>query len=151
MPEAEFQVHETSHWFFYRTMLTPAQTTPEALRIKQSAYLRLMQRKFLETLQSGEKIFGISRGRNLIEPEALAIWCAINLHAENTLLWAVNGDLSQTGRVDALLPGFFRGHLGATDQHKYGSLTAWISLMANAWLLREGKGEAAVFAAQAVP
>jgi hypothetical protein len=146
IPGPEFRIHELSHWFFYETGQTPEQTTPEAVRAEQSAHLQFMQRKFLKALRSGEKIYGISRGRNLTEPEALAIWCALNLHAENDLLWALNGDINQTGRVDALLPGFFRGHLGATDNRKYGTLVAWISLMANAWLLRQGKGEAAVFA-----
>jgi hypothetical protein len=146
MPGPEFQVHETRHWIFYSTGQPPSETTPEIVRVKQSAHLRILQRKFLETLRSGEKIYSISRGLNLTSAEALAIWCALNLHAENDLLWALNGDISQTGRVDALMPGFLRGHLGATDDRKYGTLDAWVSLMANAWMLRRGLGEPAIFA-----
>jgi hypothetical protein len=75
----------------------------------------------------------------------LAIFCALNLEGSNTLVWTVHGDADQTGRVDALMPGFLRGHLGLTNDQNDATPDAWVSVLANAYLLYHGHGTRAAF------
>jgi hypothetical protein len=91
--------------------------------------LTFLRRKFEEDLRSGEKIYVLTRGDCLTEPEALAVFCALNVHGPNTLLWTVFGDESATGRVDEIGPGFLCGHLGWTDHHRYARLEAWRAVL----------------------
>jgi hypothetical protein len=145
-PEPEFRVHERRYNLFYSSGRSPAEITRAALLAEQQRRFSLLQRKFLEDLRQGEKLYVVSRGESMTEPEALAIFCALNLEGSNTLLWTVHGDADQTGRVDALMPGFLRGHLGLTNHQNDATPDAWVSVLANGYMLHHGHGTRAAFA-----
>ena len=133
----EFTVHEERYYLFYLTGCLPQDTTAEALHVQHCRRLALLQRKFLEDLEAGEKIFTVSRPEPMTEPEALALFCALNLHARNTLLWTSASDPAEAGKVDQLAPGFLRGYLGPVDaEHLYASHDAWLSVMLNAYSIK---------------
>jgi len=134
-PVYEYRVHETRYHLWYGTEISPDAVPRETVVRAQSRRLAFLQRKFAEDLGAGTKIFVVSRGQTLTEAEALALFCALNLHGPNTLLWTVHGDPDLTGQVDALMPGFLRGHLGAVNARNHATLDAWVSVLANACLL----------------
>jgi hypothetical protein len=134
-PESEFKVHERLYYLWYSTQKKAGDTDHETVLREQSRRLQFLQRKFVEDLQDGEKIYVLTRPLPLTEPEALAVFCALNLHAPNTLLWTIHGDPSRAGQVDQLRPGFLLGHLGTVDSRNYASWESWLSVLANAYLL----------------
>jgi hypothetical protein len=132
-PEPEFKVHEKLYYLWYSTRRSPHETTMEAVHAEQCKRLVFLQRKFVEDLQLGEKVFTVTRNEALTDAEALALFCALNLHARNTLLWTLPGDPALAGRVERLMPGYLLGHLGSVDpEHQYATHEAWLSVMVNA-------------------
>jgi hypothetical protein len=91
-PFPEFKVYEKRYNLWYRTGKMPGEVMAEALQREQSRRLAFLQEKFLEDLHSGGKIFVLTRGECLTEPEALAVFAALNQDRTNTLLWTVQGD-----------------------------------------------------------
>ncbi len=144
-PRPQFWVYQQRYHLWYATGRSPAETTRAAVLAEQRRRFAFLQRKFLEDLRQGEKLYVVSRSECLTEPEALAIFCALNLEGSNTLVWTVHGDADQTGRVDALMPGFLRGHLGLTNDQNDATPDAWVSVLANAYLLYHGHGTRAAF------
>jgi hypothetical protein len=136
-PAPEFKVHEQLYYLWYSTRQSPSATTEAAVHREQCRRFVFLQRKFMEDLHLGEKIFAVSRRERLMEAEALALYCALNLHARNTLLWTLPGDPALAGIVERTMPGFLRAHLGSLDpEHQNASQDAWLSVMVNAYLLR---------------
>jgi hypothetical protein len=119
----------------YDTRLKVADTDAARLRRSQARRLGFLRRKFFEDVAAAQKIFVLTRGNCLTEPEALAVHAALGLHGEATLLWTVFGDPGRAGQVDRLGPGFLRGQLGEVDQHGYGALEVWVGVMRRALAL----------------
>ncbi len=139
-PESEFKVHEQTYYLWFATGRTPADTTAETLHAEQCRRLAFLQRKFVEDLAEGHKIYVVTRPEIMTEAEALALYCALSVHGPNTLLWTVHGDSARAGQVDRLRPGFLLGHLGQVDDIYYAQWDAWLSVMANAYLLSDLPG-----------
>ncbi len=127
-----YRWHHLDFGFFFDTRAFVDETDPDALAVRQSARLGLLRRKFLEDCQSAEKIFVLTRGDCLTEPEALAVFCALCLHGDCTLLWTVFGDPARAGEVDILAPRFMRGQLGSIDHERYAALPEWRSTLQRA-------------------
>ncbi len=138
-PESEFKVHEQLYYLWFATGRTPADTTAEALHTEQCRRLGFLQRKFAEDLAAASRIYVVTRAEIMTEPEALALFCALTMHGPNTLLWTVHGDGTRAGEVEKLRPGFLLGHLGLVDDVNYAGWDAWLSVLANAFLLGDGK------------
>ncbi len=140
-PEPVFKVYEESYYLWYSTGRAPSETTAEAVHAEQWRKFSFLQRKFVEDLKLGEKIFTVARSEHMTEPEALALFCALNLHARNTLLWTLPSDPARAGEVEQLAPDFLLGHLGAlAPVTAYASIDAWLSVMVNAYKLKEASG-----------
>jgi hypothetical protein len=136
-PGPVFKVHEENYYLWYSTGRAPSETTAEAVHAEQWRKFSFLQRKFAEDLKLGEKIFAVSRSEHMTEAEALALFCALNLHARNTLLWTLPGDPSRAGEVEQLGPDFLLGHMGDLDPVTfYASNDAWLSVMLNAYRLK---------------
>ena len=97
--------------------------------------LTFLRRKFVDDLRAAEKIYVLTRSDVLTEPEALAVFCALNLYGPNTLLWTVFGDEATTGQVVELAPGFLRAQLGSVDEVRFAPLRAWLGVLENAVVL----------------
>ncbi len=132
-----YRWEHSDYHLMYDTRLRVDAASPETVMRQQSRRLAFLQRKFIEDLHAGEKIFVLTRGDCLTEPEALAIFCALRLHGPNTLLWTVFGDAAAAGRVERATPHLLCGHLGDTDEHRYATDDVWLSVMANAYSLAD--------------
>jgi hypothetical protein len=131
-PFPEWKLHEQRYYLWYSVGKKPNETTQDSVLREQCRRLVFLQRKFVEDLRLGEKIFVLTRGEVLTEPEALAVFCALQIEGPNTLLWTVHGDPRRTGEVDCLMPGLLRGHLGTVDDRNYATQDAWLSVLGNA-------------------
>ena len=119
----------------FDTLIPTGTADPAVVIDGQRRRLTFLRRKFLEDLQTGDKICVLTRSDCLTEPEALAVYSALAMHGPNTLLWTVYGDAATTGRVDELQPGFLCGHLGLTDDVRFAPLEAWLPVLRNAFQL----------------
>ncbi len=142
-PKVEFKVHDQLYYAWWTVGSTPDQTTEDAVHREQCRRLVFLRRKFLEDLRAGEKIFVLTRGEPITEPEALAVFCALQVEGRNTLLWTVHGDAARAGEVDCTMPGFLCGHLGAVDERNYATQDAWLSVLANAHAMNAARSKAA--------
>jgi hypothetical protein len=137
-PEPRYKLHDSFYYLWYLLGRFPASLARADILRDQRRRLAFLREKFVEDLARGEKIFVLTRGGCLTEPEAMAVFCALNRHGPNTLLWTVHGDPQTAGRVDRLRPGFLCGHLGAVDENNYATFETWVAVMANALLIKEG-------------
>ncbi len=128
-----YRWRQTQYDLHFDTLIPVDQATPAQVMRDQLTRLRFLRQKFEEDLHEAGKIYVLTRSDCLTEAEALAIYCALNAHADNTLLWTVYGDPAATGQVDRLAPGFLCGHLGATDEVRFAPLAAWEAVMKNAY------------------
>jgi hypothetical protein len=136
--EPRYKLHDQFYYLWYLIGSFPNSVPPAHILRDQRRRLAFLREKFVEDLGRGDKIFVLTRGGCLTEAEALAVFCALNRHGPNTLLWTVHGDPAAAGRVDRLRPGFLCGHLGTVDADNYARFDVWVSVMVNAWLFKEG-------------
>ncbi len=107
---------------------------------EQTRRLGLLRRKFLEDLQTAEKIF-VRKGEGSSDPAVMhRLLAKLRRHGNATLLWVSLGDGSvPVGTVEVLAPGLLRGHIDrfATffDQPDL-NLPAWLEICRGARLLR---------------
>jgi hypothetical protein len=108
---------------------------PEVMRNKMADYLGFLQRKFVSTLSSGEKIFVIHHGSFFTIAQVLPFLAALRAWGPNTLLW-VTPRSGQDGAIDQLGAHLYRGHVDVRmeDPGTTNKLT-WLSLCANVFRL----------------
>jgi hypothetical protein len=116
---------------FFNTLIEPDGRPVQRIVTEQLRRLTLLRRKFLESLASNDKVRVLTRADCLTEPEALAVFCALNAHGPNTLLWTVYGNPAATGEVTEVACGFYRAELGDVDDEKYAPLEAWRTVLSN--------------------
>jgi hypothetical protein len=116
----------------FDTLIGIDSAAPAQVLRDQLKRLTFLQRKFIEDLSSAEKIYVLTRSDVLTEPEALAVFCALNLYGPNTLLWTVFGDESATGQVIASAPRFLRAQLGWVDEVRFAPLSTWYPILEKA-------------------
>jgi hypothetical protein len=127
--------HQADYKASFDTLISVETEAPDKVLRDQLKRLTFLQRKFVEDLQTGEKIYVLTRSDVLTESEALAVFCALNIHGRNTLLWTVFGDEAKTGEVVACAAGFLRGQLGRVDDVNFAPLSAWLVVLENAFEL----------------
>ncbi len=127
--------HQADYKASFDTLINVASAEADQVLRDQLTRLAFLRRKFVEDLRTGDKIYVLTRGDVLTEPEALAVFCALNLYGANTLLWTVFGDEAKAGEVIAYAPGFLCGQLGPVDDVRFAPLAAWLPVLENAYRL----------------
>jgi hypothetical protein len=128
-PRPTWQWHQLDYGLTFDTLIPVDEATPDQVIDSQLRRLTFLRRKFQEDLKTAEKIYVLTRSDCLAEPESLAVFCALNIHAPNSLLWTVFGDEAATGRLEEIFPGFLRGELGWTNEDRFAPLAAWRPLL----------------------
>jgi hypothetical protein len=124
-----YRWHQQDYNLHFDTRIHVGEAETEAVNEGQLRRLSFLRGKFLDDVRAGEKIYVLTRSDCLTEPEALAVFCALNAHAPATLLWTVFGNLGAAGRVDEVSPGFLCGHLGVVDEERYAPVEVWRRVM----------------------
>ena len=135
-PRREYVIRDRQHGLVFHTFLYEDDVAETEMIGKQAARLKFLQRKLLEDLKNGEKVFVCKRNTPLTEQEILPLHTALNRFGRNTLLFVVPADEAHPpGAVDRVLPGLFRGYIDrfAPDDNAYDlSLEVWLSICVNA-------------------
>lgn len=131
-----YRLYDRHVEIWYNTSQLIAQVSPEDVVALAARRLPFLRRKFLETLESGEKIFIVNRASPMTEPEALAIFAALDMFARNTFVWTNQDGRLPPGTVVRLAPGFYYGQLDRGGYLGDPSDEAWLNVVANAALLR---------------
>jgi hypothetical protein len=123
------------HWHTYRPVVEAERERVVEDEIKK---LRFKRRRFLEVLESGEKLFVYQRPEHDSPAHVLPILNMLRSHGDNALLFvAVNRD-SPPGSVERLSRDLYRGNLARVPPAGWADDTdfrAWISICANAYRL----------------
>ena len=130
---ASYTWRQAGYKLSFDTLISIDAADASAVLRDQLKRLTFLQRKFVDDLRAAEKIYVLTRSDVMTEPEALAVFCALNLYGPNTLLWTVYGDETRTGQVVKCAPGFFRAELGKVDDVRFAPLSAWLPTLENAY------------------
>ena len=108
---------------------------------REAARLQFLRRKFLEELESGEKIFVYRFGGPVSEEEIVPLHMALNRHGPATLLWVVPAQRGQPpGTVQVLGPRLMKGYIDrfAPEDNAHDlSFDGWLRVCANACVLHD--------------
>ncbi len=123
------------HWHTYRPVV---EAERDRVRDDEIKKLRFKRRRFLEVLDSGEKLFVYQRPEHDSAAHVLPILNMLRSHGDNALLFvAVNRD-SPPGSVERISADLYRGNLARVPPAGWSDdsdLRAWISICANAYRL----------------
>lgn len=138
-PRKEYMIHEKKFGLVYHTFVYEGQRSLWLMREQESARLKFLQRKFIEELQAGEKIFVYKRDAMIAEEEILPLHMSVNRYAENTLLWVMPAEPDRpAGTVEVVRPGLLKGYIDRfapdNDAHDF-SFDGWLRICANAVVL----------------
>ncbi len=135
----EFLVREKRYKATFHTSRFKGEIDAERLRASESERLVYCARKFVNSLQRGNKIFVIKRNEPLEEDEILPLYAALSSYGRNTVLWIVPADAEHaSGTVEMVLPGLLKGFIARFAQYDRARdllLNDWLEVCANAYRL----------------
>jgi hypothetical protein len=150
-PQREYMIHEKKFGLVYHTFVYEGQRSVWLMREQEAARLKFLRRKFMEELESTDKIFIYKLGAGVSEEEILPLHLALNRYGEATLLWVVPVERDRpVGTVEVVMPGLLKGYIDrfAPDSNAHDfSFDGWLRVCANACVLarlqRAAAGEVA--------
>jgi hypothetical protein len=139
-PRGEVEVELPSFGMRYHTDIFGRAGEEPQILAEQQRRLALLRRKFLEDLQSGDKIF-VRKGEGSGDVAAMrTLLAALRRHGPATLLWVSLADGSQpVGAVEVVEPFLLRGHIdrfAAFFDQPDLNIAAWLEIGRGARLLR---------------
>lgn len=138
-PRKEYMIHENKYGLVYHTFVYEGQRSVWLMREQESARLKFLRRKFMEELESGDKIFVYKFSPGATQEEILPLQMALNRYGEVTLLWVVPAERDRPpGTVEVVMPGLLKGYIDrfAPDDNAHDfSFDGWLRLCANACVL----------------
>jgi hypothetical protein len=120
------------------TFRRPEETDAETVRADEVKKLAFKRRRFLEVLESGQKLFVYQRYEHMTEAHALPVLNLLRSHGPNALLFVTADPSLPCGSVDRLAMDLYRGNIdylapiGSADKM---NLAGWVSICANAYRL----------------
>lgn len=138
-PRKEYMVHEKRFGLVYHTFVYEGQRSVWLMREQECARLKFLRRKFIEELESRDKIFVYKFSMGVSEEEILPLHMALNRYNEAVLLWVVPAERDRpAGTVEVVMPGLLKGYIDrfAPDHNAHDfSFDGWLRVCANACVL----------------
>ncbi|WP_428534462.1 hypothetical protein [Rhodopila sp.] len=137
----EWMIRDRRYGLGYHTRMSANEVSREQVTRAEKRKVSFLCRLFLEELDARQKIF-VCADRFDSPPEAmLPLFLALSRYGQNTLLWITRAvSAHQVGSVEEVLPGLMRGYIDRFTPHAVGSkpsLSGWLSVLTNAWLLNQ--------------
>jgi hypothetical protein len=138
----EWVARESGYDLRWHTFLDPDAATADALLRTEQAKTALLQRKMIDDVAHGDRIFVVKSTEPAQYEQILALHLALNRIALNWLLWVV-ADGHPAGSVEILAPRLLRGRVsrfmqpGGADDYL---LAEWRALLSHAWIIAKGDG-----------
>ncbi len=123
------------HWHTHRPVVEAERA---AVLADEAKKLRFKRRRFVDVLESGEKLFVYQRPEHHEAAHVLPILNVLRSHGDNALLFMAVNHAAPAGSVDRLSADLYRGNLARvppTNWSDDSDLRAWISICANAYRL----------------
>jgi hypothetical protein len=136
--ESEWMLRLDRYDMHAHTFRRPAEVDGETVRAEEVKKLAFKRRRFLEVLESGQKLFVYQRREHMTEAHALPVLNLLRSHGPNALLFVTEDRNLPSGSVDRLAMDLYRGNIdqlapiGSADKM---NLPGWISICANAYRL----------------
>jgi hypothetical protein len=138
-PRKEYMIHEKKFGLVYHTFVYEGQRSIWLMREQEAARLKFLRRKFMEELESTDKIFIYKFSSGVSEEEILPLYMALSRYGEATLLWVVTAERDRpAGTVEVVMPGLLKGYIDrfAPDDNAHDfSFDGWLRVCANACVL----------------
>lgn len=138
-PRKEFMIHEKRFGLVYHTFVYEGQRSVWLMREQESARLKFLRRKFMEDLESTDKIFVYKFSSDVTDEEILPLHMALNRYGQATLLWVVPAEQGRPpGTVEVVMPGLWKGYIdrfAPNDNAHDFSFDGWLRICANACVL----------------
>jgi hypothetical protein len=138
----DYFVIEKHYGIGWHTLLAPNQASPEQIAPREVSRLPLLRRKFAETIDEAHKTFILHRPEGLLRAQVDAVVEALRLQSDCAVLW-VEKDNSRAGEVEALSSYLMKGYLDNLGDLGNPSRESWLSVCANAHLIRGQAGHSA--------
>ena len=116
-PRPEFLVCDMRHNISFHSFRYEDETTADQVRAEQGQQLRFFHRKFMEVLETGERLFVFQRPKQILAEQMLPLLNQLRSYGPNALLYVTEGRraparLGRTGGVWALSWAHERGCAG---------------------------------------
>ena len=140
----EFLVCDVRHNISFHSFRYEDETTAEVVKGEQGRQLRFFHRKFMEVLESGERLFVFQRPGQILDSQMLPLLNQLRSYGPNALLYVTEDGAHPPGTVEQVGHGLYHGHVSAVAPAAdvgAGDLRGWLSICANAMRLwREQMG-----------
>jgi hypothetical protein len=120
----------------FQTPVSSLEVSEDVVKRQLSRAMPFLAYKFFEDAIAAEKIFVFQRRDRTTRPEAAAVQAALSTWGDVTVLW-VEQDNARPGTAQRLGPRLLHGYVDTYGENGSGSHDAWISMLTNAWLLRQ--------------
>jgi tetratricopeptide (TPR) repeat protein len=142
-PSDEYIALQRRYKLRYHTFQYQADTTLDDMYGREIKKLSFLQRKFLEQLTSGDKIFVYKSWERCQLPHIETLYRSIRAHGSNALLWVTQaGDGDTPGSVREIYQGLYLGTMRRFSRPVVGQdhrdIAEWLELCHNAWILHNG-------------
>ena len=137
-PRPEFLVCDMRHNISFHSFRYEDETTADQVRAEQGQQLRFFHRKFMEVLETGERLFVFQRPKQILAEQMLPLLNQLRSYGPNALLYVTEGGEHPPGSVEQVGYGLYHGHTSAVAPAAdvgAGDLRAWLSICANAMRL----------------
>jgi len=138
-PRKEYMIHEKRYELVYHTFVYEGQRSLWLMKEQESARLKFLRRKFMEELESTDKIFVYKFGAAVTEEEILPLYMSLRRYSDATLLLVVAAGRDRSaGTVEVVMPGLLKGYIDrfAPDNNAHDlSFDGWLRVCTNALVL----------------
>lgn len=139
----EHVIREKAFSFVYHTFQYEGEANEDDLLRRNSVRLKFLARKFVDDLQTGDKMLIFKRNQSPTEQEILPLLLALNWQGNNTLLYVVIADQDHVaGSVDYVMPNLLRAYIDRLapydDAHNL-SFEVWLDICVNAARLLDAR------------
>jgi hypothetical protein len=137
----EYMIFATRHWVRFHTGIFISDM-PNITSVIERArnYLEFLQRRFVETLSAGNRIFVLQHPGAMDAAHALPVLSRLCAHGPNSLLYVTESETMAPGTVQQEAGGLYHGFtdvLPPPDEPDRINVGAWLSLCANTLLLMD--------------
>ena len=110
--EGEYIIRDAASGLAYHTWQMHGTVDEHTLLPQHAAHIAFLVRRLVRQLSDASRIFVWKRAGDAAEAEARAVHDALNMYAQNTLLWVTQADHRHpTGTVQRIAPGLLRANL----------------------------------------
>lgn len=141
--DREWMIRDRRFHLGYHTFISSDTVSAEEIVRAERRKVAFLRRKFLEELAEGHKVYVCADRFGLPREAALPPFLALNRHGPRAMLWITAAKDRPVGTVEEMFPGLMVGYVdGFMADGLPQALDGWLTVLANAYLLRSSPSAA---------